>query len=53
MVTHILLSLPNPKVMKECYEGMISDFLWRGKPPKYRREILECPSKLEDFNYIL
>ena len=47
MITHILLSLPNPS--QECikeYDKMCKDFLWGKKPPKFRREILEYPHEL-------
>ena len=41
-VTHMLLSLPSPSVLcnKELNETF-SKFLWCGKPPKWRKEILE------------
>ena len=41
-ITHVLLSLPSPSVicMKELY-NTFSSFLWSGKPPKWRKEILE------------
>ena len=47
MITHILLSLPSPsqEFIYE-YENILKDFLWGGKPPKYRREILEYPNNL-------
>ena len=41
MLTHILLSLPNPyQELLEEYDKMTVDFLWGGKPPKFRKEIL-------------
>ena len=44
MITHILLSLPSPsKTCIEEYDNMVHDFLWRGKPPKYRKKILKYP----------
>ena len=47
MITHILLSLPNPsQTFMEEYEKMLKDFLWGGKPAKYRKEILEYPQDL-------
>ena len=47
MITHILLSLPNPsQIFIEEYEEMAKDFFWGGKPPKFRREILEYPYDL-------
>ena len=41
-ITHMLLSLPSPSVLclKELY-NTFSTFLWCGKPPKWRKEILE------------
>ena len=41
-VTHMLLSLPSPSVLriKELNETF-SKILWCGKPPKWRKEILE------------
>ena len=41
-ITHMLLSLPSPNVIciKELY-NTFSNFLWCGKPPKWRKEILE------------
>ena len=41
-ITHMLLSLPSPS----CYcfknlNNLFSNFLWCGKPPKWRKEILE------------
>ena len=41
-ITHVLLSLPSPSVicLKELY-NTFSSFLWCGKPPKWRKEILE------------
>ena len=47
MLTHILLSHPNPsQELLEEYEKMTADFLWGGKPPKFRKEILEYPYAL-------
>ena len=47
MLTHILLSLPNPSLeLSEEYEKMLTGFLWGGKPAKFRREILEYPYDL-------
>ena len=47
MITHILLSLPNPsQTFIDEYENFLKDFLWGGKPAKYRKEILEYP---QDF----
>ena len=47
MITHILLSLPSPsQEFIDEYENILKDFLWGGKPPKYRREILEYPYNL-------
>ena len=45
--THMLLSLPSPstEIIKEL-EQLFADFLWSGKPPKFRREILEAETKL-------
>ena len=41
-ITHMLLSLPSPNIIciKELY-NTFSNFLWCGKPPKWRKEILE------------
>ena len=41
-ITHMLLSLPSPSVicLKELY-NTFSNFLWCGKPPKWRKEILD------------
>ena len=41
-ITHMLLSLPSPNVisLNELY-NTFSNFLWCGKPPKLRKEILE------------
>ena len=41
-ITPMLLSLPSPSVLclKELY-NTFSQFLWCGKPPKWRKEILE------------
>ena len=41
-ITHMLLSLPSPNVL--CIQEInntFADFLWCGKPPKWRKEILE------------
>ena len=46
MITQILLSLQNPGKYIEKYEQMTTDILWRGRPGRYRKEILEHPSKL-------
>ena len=47
MITHILLSLPNPsQVFIREYDKICKDFLWGEKPPKFRREILEYPQEL-------
>ena len=44
MITHILLSLPSPsQTFINEYDSLVKDFLWDGKPPKYRKEILEYP----------
>ena len=47
MITHILLSLPNPsqEFIKE-YEKICQKFLWGEKPPKFRQEILEYPYEM-------
>ena len=47
MITHILLSLPNPsqEFIKE-YEKICKNFLWGEKPPKFRQEILEYPYEM-------
>ena len=41
-ITHMLLSLPSPNFLsiKEL-NNAFSNFLWGGKPPKWRKEILE------------
>ena len=47
MITHILLSLPDPSpTLLEELEKMTNDFLWGMKPPKFRKEILEYPHEL-------
>ena len=47
MITHILLSLPSPsQEFRDEYENILKDFLWGGKPPKYRRDIFEYPYNL-------
>ena len=41
-ITHMLLSLPSPSLF--CFKdlnNLFSNFLWCGKPPKWRKEILE------------
>ena len=41
-IPHMLISLPSPNVL--CIKEIINTFaklLWCGKPPKWRREILE------------
>ena len=44
--THMLLSLPSPNDdLVEELNALFRDFLWAGKPPKYRREILEAEIK--------
>ena len=44
MITHILLSLPDPSsTLLEEFKKMTKDFLWGTKPPKFRKEILEYP----------
>ena len=44
--THILLSLPTPgKETFEIINDLVKDFLWEGKPPKFRKEILEADTK--------
>ena len=42
MITHILLSLINSseKYLND-YDSLLKYFLWRGRPAKYRTEILE------------
>ena len=44
--THILLSLPTPgkNTFKIIYD-LVKNFLWEGKPPKFRKEILEADTK--------
>ena len=44
--THMLLSLPSPSEdLVEELNALFKGFLWAGKPPKYRREILEAEIK--------
>ena len=44
--TNMLLSLPNPsKELVDELNSIFSDFLWAGKPPKFRKEILESEIK--------
>ena len=44
--THMLLSLPSPsKELLEELNNVFYDFLWAGKPPKFRKEILEAEIK--------
>ena len=41
-ITHMLLSLPSPSLF--CFKdlnNLFANFLWCGKPPKWRKEILE------------
>ena len=47
MITHILLSLPSPsQVFIDEDDKLVKDFLWGGRPRKYRKEILEYPYNL-------
>ena len=47
IITHILLSLPSPsQTFINEYDSLVKDFLWDGKPSKYRKEILEYPYNL-------
>ena len=47
MLTHILLSLPHlSQEFLDEYDKITTDFLWGGKPPKFRKEILEYPYDL-------
>ena len=57
--THILLSLPTPnKLCEDEIDGLLKNFLWGDKPPKYRADILESKQiegglsypKLSTFN---
>ena len=57
--THMLLSLPSPsdEVIDEL-DALFRDFLWAGKPPIYRREILEAETrdgglKLHNINFLI
>ena len=44
--THMLLSLPSPsKELVDEQNHIFSDFLWAGKSPKFRKEILEAEVK--------
>ena len=44
--THILLSLPSPgKDTFKYLNSIVNDFLWEGKPPKFRKEIMEADTK--------
>ena len=44
--THILLSLPTPgKETFKTINNLVKDFLWEGKPPKFRKEILEADTQ--------
>ena len=44
--THILLSLPSPgKETFKTINNLVKDFLWEGKPPTFRKEILEADTK--------
>ena len=44
--THIILSLPTPgKETFKIINNLVKDFLWEGKPPKFRKEILEADTK--------
>ena len=40
--THILLSLPSPPQNFDMLNSIGKDFLWDGKPPKFRKEIMEA-----------
>ena len=41
-ITHILLSLPTPKEQTfQKLDNIFGNFIWQGKPPKLRKEILE------------
>ena len=41
-IIHILLSLPSPKdSLFEKIESIFQKFLWNGKPPKFRNQLLE------------
>ena len=46
-ITHILLSLPTPKdqTFKDL-DNIFGNFIWGGKPPKLRKEILETSYKM-------
>ena len=44
--THILLSLPSPgKDTFKYLNSIVNDFLWEGKPPNFRKEIMEADTK--------
>ena len=44
--THILLSLPSPEQKTfDLLNSIVKDFLWDGKPPKFRKEIMEADTK--------
>ena len=55
----MLLSLPSPSdEVIEALNALFKDFLWAGKPPKYRREILEAETrdgglKLHNINFLI
>ena len=56
-ITHMLLSLPSPNFfsIKEL-NNTFSNFIWCGKPPKWRKEILEgeiCHGGLKLHNIVL
>ena len=60
-ITHILLSLPTPKDQTfKDWDNIFGNFIWGGKPPKLRKEILETSYKMggskndqpEDFRSI-
>ena len=41
-IIHILLSLPSPKdSLFDKIESIFQNFLWKGKPPKFRNKMLE------------
>ena len=47
MITHILLSIPNPsQAFIEEYGKTCKDFLWGEKTPQFRQEILEYPYEM-------
>ena len=46
-ITHILLSLPSPKTGTfKKFEQVFESFIWKGKPPKIRGEILEATHQM-------